>query len=375
MDCQYISQNEIMEKYLSGKLSQEEEQQFLAHLENCPDCQVRLEREKFLIGGIRRIGREEMKREIRQQVQAKSSGSAEFNWGMWLKIAAVFLVLVIAPGLIYYHQFVAPQSAVTVQPESAGEVPAPDPSELRAIKDNNGAETAGREEDSGRKPEKILTKETELQSKAPPAPSKKAAEQKKMSPSVLAESAPKTEPPVAARESSGGSGSFPGAQSILLERERTITPSLDQIGKEAKLSESETERDIFQYFSEANPQEGRRGAYRALGSSTEKIPSQQKFSYHSEGNTILLHFSATAEADTISTRNRLPEQFPIKILSREEGITELSLQIQPEQLTGHPSQIRLRLTDDNFLEIHFAKGAHYLVNLNRDSTRALLRRR
>ena len=52
MNCAYILQNEIHEKYLLDKLTESEKQEYKNHLQNCPTCSEALENERLLIAGI-----------------------------------------------------------------------------------------------------------------------------------------------------------------------------------------------------------------------------------------------------------------------------------------------------------------------------------
>jgi hypothetical protein len=108
MDCRYIKENEIAEKFLREILTAQESAEYQKHLRTCEKCRKDLEVNELMIAGIRRMGKEEMRREIERQVQNRLPEEVSFNWGMILKIAAVLLFLVIAPGMIYYYQHFTP---------------------------------------------------------------------------------------------------------------------------------------------------------------------------------------------------------------------------------------------------------------------------
>ncbi len=104
MDCKYIKQNDIHEKYLFDRLNETDKSEYLSHLKKCAECQSKLEVEKEMIASIRHIGKNEMKSEIAKQAAAIKSKEIKISWDMILKIAAIFFFLVITPALVFYYQ-------------------------------------------------------------------------------------------------------------------------------------------------------------------------------------------------------------------------------------------------------------------------------
>lgn len=133
MDCQYILRNEIHEKYLLGRLSEAEKAAYLTHVRECESCRRELENQRLLIEGIREAGRREMKREIRRQVEKMRRERRQETRRVLLRIAAVLLFLVLAPGLVYYYQYFAPKESIGL-PETPTTAPVPveKPSEVTA---------------------------------------------------------------------------------------------------------------------------------------------------------------------------------------------------------------------------------------------------
>ncbi|MEJ2056182.1 MAG: zf-HC2 domain-containing protein, partial [Calditrichaceae bacterium] len=103
MDCNYILQNDIHEKYLKNELGPEEESDYLAHLKTCTVCRQALENEKIFLEGIRHAGHAEMKREIESQVAKLKSTHSGADWTLVFKVAAVLFFLVIMPGTLYFY--------------------------------------------------------------------------------------------------------------------------------------------------------------------------------------------------------------------------------------------------------------------------------
>jgi len=108
MDCKYIEQNDIHEKYLLDKLNGNEKAEYLSHLNSCEICKNTLDSEKNIIGTVRHFGKIEMKSEIARQVAEIKSREKNVSWDMILKVAAIFFFLVITPGLVYYYQSIEP---------------------------------------------------------------------------------------------------------------------------------------------------------------------------------------------------------------------------------------------------------------------------
>ena len=104
MDCKYIKQNDIHEKYLFDRLNETDKSEYLSHLKKCAECQSNLEVEKEMIASIRHIGKNEMKSEIAKQAAAIKSKEIKISWDMILKVAAIFFFLVITPALVFYYQ-------------------------------------------------------------------------------------------------------------------------------------------------------------------------------------------------------------------------------------------------------------------------------
>ena len=108
MDCKFINQNDIHERYLLDRLTESEKSEYLTHLNSCESCKNKLDSEKELLSSVRHFGKSEMKSEISRQVAEIKSKKQNISWDMILKVAAIFFFLVITPGLVYYYQSVEP---------------------------------------------------------------------------------------------------------------------------------------------------------------------------------------------------------------------------------------------------------------------------
>jgi len=104
MNCQYINTNDLHEKYLLDQINESLKVEYLSHIRECDDCRTELERHRILIYSVRQAGKNEMKSEIARQVKELKAKNKIVDWGLIYKIAAIFLILVITPGLVYYYQ-------------------------------------------------------------------------------------------------------------------------------------------------------------------------------------------------------------------------------------------------------------------------------
>ena len=120
MNCNYILENEIHEKYLLQHLSKDEQKAYLTHLQLCEKCSRDLENERLLINGLRNAGHKQMKAEIRRQIAGTRASAGRLDWGIILKAAAVLLVAVLLPAL-YFTQ--SDYSAKSISSESAVKTP------------------------------------------------------------------------------------------------------------------------------------------------------------------------------------------------------------------------------------------------------------
>jgi hypothetical protein len=104
MDCNYIRQNDIHDKYVLNRLSAAEKAEYEKHLEDCASCKEELQKQTEIIKGIQKVGLQEMKNEIQRQVMDVNAKKKTPDWQMILKVAAVVFIIAIIPGAIYYFQ-------------------------------------------------------------------------------------------------------------------------------------------------------------------------------------------------------------------------------------------------------------------------------
>jgi len=101
--CRQIDQESLVEQYVAGKLRGELLRQFEKHLKDCEDHAQALLLEKALKRGVTEFARGEIKSKLRNRLKKR-----EDTRYMMLRYAAILLVAVITPLLIYYQLNVAP---------------------------------------------------------------------------------------------------------------------------------------------------------------------------------------------------------------------------------------------------------------------------
>jgi hypothetical protein len=83
--------NENIESYLLHKLDETQEKEFTDHLHQCEECRLRVRKERELIAGIRRFGKSEMKRRIKQRMRREQG--RRFEWTQAASIAAAVILM------------------------------------------------------------------------------------------------------------------------------------------------------------------------------------------------------------------------------------------------------------------------------------------
>ncbi len=87
------------ERYLLDQMSEEERTRYESWLQEHPAEQAEQEKLRQMIRGIRSMGRRMMKAEI--AAQARAHTRPKIDWGLYYKLAAVLLLFVMLPAVIY----------------------------------------------------------------------------------------------------------------------------------------------------------------------------------------------------------------------------------------------------------------------------------
>ena len=102
--CQQIDQESLVEQYVAGKLRGELLDKFEQHIKECEDHAQAVLLEKALKRGVSEFARSEIKTRLHKRLKKR-----EDTRFMMLRYAAVLLVAVITPLILYYQFNVAPE--------------------------------------------------------------------------------------------------------------------------------------------------------------------------------------------------------------------------------------------------------------------------
>jgi hypothetical protein len=97
------SDEELLSRYVLGRLDRAERERIDRHASQCPECMESLRREMLVAAGARRLGRDELKSELKRRLAA---GEERTRWPRILSAAAA-LILVAGLG-VYYSLFNGP---------------------------------------------------------------------------------------------------------------------------------------------------------------------------------------------------------------------------------------------------------------------------
>ena len=101
--CRQIDKESLVEQYVAGKLRGDLLDQFEQHLKDCEDHARAVLLEKALKRGVSEYARGEIKSKLRNRLKKR-----EDTRYMMLRYAAILLVAVVTPLLLYYQLNIAP---------------------------------------------------------------------------------------------------------------------------------------------------------------------------------------------------------------------------------------------------------------------------
>ena len=380
MDCNFIVKNEIHDKYLLHKLSDEEKQEYEQHIQDCERCRKELEHQRLIIGGIRQMGREEMKLEIRRQAEAYRKKRAGVNWTVILKTAAVILFLVLAPGMIYYYQYFAPlekqkQTLQKSQPESPTEeigkistrgmgVPlgkelSTEPGIVKDKKSEKDAELPITKGTTREKTTQIKTGEEEaaneqelrdvLELKAKSNMERLDLSRKKIE-APLSQSGVAASDELLPQAGEGQAISGKGSMPDKIFRYNMISAPESQ-------SQEDMSRSLFSQTNEAG---------------TATAQKQLQYSFLNSNINVTLENSPIPLEKGDSTD--LPVQFPVNILKKNRTEIDMAWQVSPSLFNINPNEILFQLPDSNTLQFYIQKKYTYQIDMKSRNTRAILQK-
>ena len=115
--CQQIDKESLVEQYVAGKLRGDLLDKFEQHIKDCEDHAQSVLLEKALKRGVSEYARGEIKTRLHDRLKKR-----EDTRFMMLRYAAILLVAVITPLILYYQFNVAPEEMVESVAEAEKEV-------------------------------------------------------------------------------------------------------------------------------------------------------------------------------------------------------------------------------------------------------------
>lgn len=417
MNCDFIRENEIAEKHILGRLPETVRNAYLKHLEQCESCQNDWKAEQTMIGGIKEAGRREMKAEIGRQANALKFHHKTIGRFTLLRAAAVLLFLVLAPGVIYYHQNIMQQE------HQAGKLrqqqPAQKPAEVEpAIPLKNGLADSRQRNDKqspgtgarrAAPEEAAKTEAAEEAEKSPPwqplkksspaTPQRSSQENRDVDMPEVGEAAspaPKQPMPVGPQhvptKSATVKEATESASDQLTKGETTVTegtvyqPMTARGHKNPRTASQEMEpgsqpilppaklRLRSQQFSQRNLPAARdrfskpeKEAYSepeksTLTSGEEQTPDLVR---HLAGKTIHIFLEKPYQSMVVLEKEGLPEWFTIEIFSLDSTKLKMVWYAEPYLAEADTSKIRLELAGDDRMKIIVGEAGTYEVSLKR----------
>jgi hypothetical protein len=418
MDCKTILENDLHERYVLGLLDESEKLKYEQHLDGCDSCQKQLEHERTLISGIRGVGRQEMKAEIRRQVEIEKSGKATVSWGMISKVAAVLLFVVITPAVIYYSQIdtpdeipILPKSEEQIAPEqqadeaSAEKLPDRLTREPHDLKTAEAPEQAPIQGDVGAKSEGV----------AKIKPSGKRGETGEGDPASVDV---KTEMPeksgargkavLSAEKDASAMESVPGQseteKEMLVDEER-IKSLLSLKKRESPAISPDASEDRIAAFRAAQTQQDQpaqargqltkvktarvrtygyeKGTMPPLGSKLQeqeadvaeaesRVIALSDLEFRSNGRTLVVHLWLSAQYPPRGDESKPLESFEVGLSARDSLRWEMNWYVDSGFLDYDPAKMWMQSQEVEIMLVHIEDGINYRIDLRNDSTRAIL---
>lgn len=406
MDCQYIRQNDIHEKYLLNRLADAEKRAYEKHITECDACRQQLERQREIISGIRNIGRLEMKRAIRTQVEEIKAQQKSHNWQMILKAAAVVFIIALIPAAIYFfrtdsgqplselpkaQQWEAENERVTEErlEESQQIAPTPrsavrEPSHSPQMADESApAERespvrkrtpSASESAAAGKPaagETIASEPRSLMDAAEAIPEREIASKSAMdvADSILAEEIPDTElaemqpPPLLAHIDEHELD-----QILTSGIKYQYVPTPYQKPAQFETQEMPAFRKLDAPPPLETAPEYRNEQRGVLG---EGFPAPQRATFKADHKTILIHYIPSRQPQEMDKDANLPKWFEVRVTYQDSLYLNMIWKVNRELLSYQPSEMEVVMKDRTVLVL-LPEEQIYRIELNSDSSRAIL---
>jgi len=385
MDCKFIKQNDIHERYLLDRLSDNEKAEYLSHLKSCKACKNTLDSEKEILNSVRHFGKSEMKSEIAKQVAEIKSREKNISWDMILKVAAIFFFLVITPGLVYYYQSVEPPKISELYnfDESMNKM-----GEMEIVKDEkeekNDILVDNRESESNDNISDVLGSAggkgagASVQSVGMAKPVKKSAERIEIKEELAAADE---------KELTMEQPASPATVSSLSELDKFKKPDFVSVtgpktNRAKVLSRKKIDTKSHSYFNETKSEKMSMPKEQSVIKSDSKDYSSVGaiedsiliLNYKIDNQSIIVNMIPLTENSDFYLQPTLPDSFPVIIKTTEKVDLEMDWYVNSAFKKINSEDISLNISDKNHFFINIPDNNIYKIDINSDTTKAVLLR-
>jgi hypothetical protein len=310
-----------------------------------------------------------MKAEIRQQISERQLKSTTINWGIYLRMAAVVLFLVIAPGMIYYYWQILPEQQRKLsqapvekylpgQPDKKSEQVAE--VELSEVKEQLKSKSEEPRAEKYQDLSKVTNEITGIEERTAPA-------EKLFSASPVTTTAQEADQERAAID--------------LVKKGREGWEEVADIpdGKGGRQDEATQvlaapgvyfEFDSSQLYFDKSTQE-----MQLLGQSKSEAgqaaePGFWQFRQNTQTIQISLQQDSRVAARKKSTE--FPEKFPVQLIQNNYPDLQMVWQLDTSLIKIDPRQIQILVDPGKNLIVQLPSGVQYLIDTRQDSTEAVM---
>ncbi len=373
MDCNFILQNEIHEKYLLNYLSDVDKVKFEQHLQDCKDCQKRLQGERNFIAGIQNIGREELKSEIRHQTEILESKKFVPDWGLITKVAAVLVFVVFTTQIIYETQIDVPEQLIPIlEVEQKSTTEGFDSTEaavnFQVLTEEPNREDVPTSQDSEE------SKQTKPSSANTKALSKKSTEKRSLQTEQKDENKKPGAKSLATQPDKLATIPIKGDDQISGERENQdstlgyITSPSPSLAKKSEFLNQEISKEKFSFTPLRKNSRSSMNLYKTIRLEEDFAHDHLKdLRLQDKQKSILAHLVLEESRDT----KEFPNSFKVAILMQDTQQLEMIFYVPSSLFEFDSNGIQANFSQDQTLDVFF-KEIKYRIDLSQNLTQAVL---
>ena len=363
MRCSEVDEREFHERYVLGRLTDDERSQYEQHVRHCQTCRAERERVRLMVHGIRQEAHDAMKREIREQVQAARNYVRHRSWSLWARAAAVLLLVLLTPTLYYY---------VTHSDRASGPSKVPPPPVYEPSQPE--VEPPAQEAVAPRRtPADVPPAPVQEQAPARAASAPEPARTRAVPDRVAKKAGPTQDrlmkmkvPPPSQPEAQPAQGVSPLVEGLSVAEEAASGKQ----GAQAFLEFGEREQPNVLTFLPDLPAYGRRDsvpsekARRSTGPSAALAKRKAPFRYRAGDRTLTVWLETSPNQGPAPEPSVWPARFEMRVESRTERELVLLWIVPGGFPSVQPNDLILELHDERILYIRPSQGPLYRAHLD-----------